>query len=108
MEQTDKLFQQFSRYSNEQLELVINSDKYTELAKNTAKYVIEKRKEEGVYESFDDNASTDYSSYQKKVDNYCLQQIANDVRTIKTIMLIFAIISAVGVVATIIASFFPR
>ena len=101
MEQTDKLFLLYSRYSNEQLEVIKNNPSYTDEARNTANYVIERRKEEGTYDSFSDNSSSSFASSQQQTGNYCIQQIAKDVKVIKTILLIFAIISAASALITV-------
>lgn len=92
----DGLYNKFLHYSDEQLESVLYGKSYTKDAKETAKEILEKRKD-GTLEKPNKEELA-----ERRVDsqaNY-IQIIANDVRTIKIIMLIFAIISGISALIT--------
>ena len=92
----DELYNKFLHYSDEQLESVLYGKSYTKDAKETAKEILEKRKD-GTLEKPNKEELA-----ERKVDsqaNY-IQKIANDVSTIKIIMLIFAIISGISALIT--------
>ncbi len=92
MAQDVTLYNNFSKLSDEQLENVINGNKHTDEAKEIAKEILSKRK----------NGDSDSSTIHQDFVDLSLKNIAEDVRTIKSIMIIFAIITAVSALVTVI------